>query len=160
MAGSFTHDANAYNLLTGIVLDGDTATILFGTPTQVNAPGYVQFRWTPTDPGTGTAATWRVGIQGCETLNFTTSDVVDIGWFGLVTEDGIEAEVALGGASFVLGPIWCGSKFIRVASFLDDGTAGDFVGSTLYMEAPFYKYDVQWADSINNPSQPTAGLRS
>jgi hypothetical protein len=160
MSGSFVHDANAVNLLTGITLDGDVATILFGDEVQVNAPGLVQFRWTPTDPGTGSAATWRVGIQGCETADFSTSDVVDIGWFGLVTEDGIEAHIAAGMTDFVLGPIYVGTKYIRVASFLDDGTAGDFTGSTLYMEAPQYKLGVHFNDSISNPSQPTAGLKS
>jgi hypothetical protein len=165
MAGTFVHDANGVEFLAGtgtdIDLAGDTATILFSGAVEVNAPGYVQFRWNVTDPGTGTAATWRVGIQGCETENFSTSDVVDIGWFGLVTEDGVETEIALSGtAEFILGPIWVDAKYLRVASFLDDGTAGDFAGSTLYMEPPFYKRGVHFNDSIGNPSQPTAGLRS
>jgi hypothetical protein len=164
MAGTFTHDALATNLLgiaTAIDLAGDTATILSAGALQVNAPGYVQFRWTVTDPGNGSAATWRVGIQGCETSNFSTSDVVDIGWFGLLTEDGIEAEITLSGeAVYILGPIYVDTKYIRVSSFLDDGTAGDFVGSTLYMEPPFFKRGVHFNDSIGNPSQPTAGLRS
>jgi hypothetical protein len=161
MAGSFVHDANATNLLAALDLATDTATILTGTALQVNAPGMVQFRWTVTDPGNGTAATWRVGIQGCETSNFTTSDVVDIGWFGLLTEDGIETEISLSGSAvYQLGPIYVGTKYIRVASLLDDGTAGDFAGSTLYMEAPSYKLGVHFNDSIGNPSQPTAGLRT
>jgi hypothetical protein len=160
MAGSFVHDANATNLLAALDLATDTATILTGTALQVNAPGMVQFRWTVTDPGNGTAATWRVGIQGCETSNFSTSDVVDIAWFGLLTEDLIEAHIAAGMTDFVLGPIWVATKYIRVASLLDDGTAGDFAGSTLYMEAPFYELGVHFNDSISNPSQPTAGAKT
>ncbi len=160
MAGTHVHDAGATNLLTGLTLDTDTATILFGTAVQVNAPGYVTFRWSPTDPGTGTAATWRVGIQGCETSDFSTSDVVVIAWFGLTTEDLIEADIADGNIPYELGPIYVGSKFIRAASFLDDGTAGDFVGSTLYMEQAFYQTDVHFNDSIGNPSQPSAGPKT
>jgi hypothetical protein len=166
MAGTFVHDAIATELLAGtgtdIDLAADATTIQTAGAVQVNAPGMVQFRLTAADPGTGTAATLRVGVQGCETENFSTSDVVDIGWFGLLTEDGIETEAALtgGDAEFVLGPIYVGTKYIRAAAYVDDGTAGDFAGSTLYMEAPSYKLGVHFNDSIGNPSQPTAGLRS
>jgi hypothetical protein len=165
MAGTFTRDALATELLTGtstdIDLAADATTIQTAGAVQVNSPGFVQFRLTATDPGTGTAATLRVGVQGCETSNFSTSDVVDIGWFGLLTEDGIEAEVTLSGAAtYILGPIWVDHKYIRAAAYVDDGTAGDFVGSTLYMEAPHFQRGAQWPDSIGNPAQPTAGLRS
>lgn len=161
MAGTFVHDANLTTLTAGLDLATDTATILFGTAQQVNAPGMVLFRWSVTDPGNGTAATWRIGIQGCETSDFSTSDVVELGWFGLVTEDLVEADItAYGEAVYELGPIYVGTKYIRAASLLDDGTAGDFVGSTLFMEAPNYKLGVHFNDSTSNASQPSAGVKT
>lgn len=163
MAGTFVKDANATELLVGTGTDPDLASdstaVQFGGAVQVNAPMYALFVANVVDPNASNDATLDIGIQGCETDDFSTSDVVEIAWFSTLEEaklvtDGATTTV---GVDYELGPICVKTKFIRVAVKVDDGTAGDFTGSTLKFHAPFFQLGVHFNDSIGNASQPSAG---
>lgn len=164
MAGTFVQDANATELLSSVTLSADALTFPgdTGDAVQVNAPLYVLFTLTVLDPDAANDATLQVGIQGCETSDFTTSDVVEIAWFGELDEASLVTDGATttAGAVYQLGPICVDTKFIRAAAIVETGTAGDFTGSTLTWDAPYYQRGVHFNDSTSNDSQPSAGHKS
>jgi hypothetical protein len=151
MAGTYLHDAAAVNLLSGMTLDADGT--INGTAAQVNWPGDVRAFLTIDDPAAADDATFQVSIQGCETSDFTTSDVRTLGSYPTIGE-------AAGNTAVLEQPfelaLHVDSQYVRAVVVMLDGTNGDYAGSTLYLE-PQHSHQV-WArgDSIGNVDQPSS----
>lgn len=84
MPGTVVRDANETDLLNGLALNS-TGTKT-GTALEVLWPGRVQFV-VETGTITGTTPTMDVTLQGCETSDFTTDPVVELGTVNLVGTD-------------------------------------------------------------------------
>jgi len=125
MPGTVVRDANAPNLLTGATLNSAGTTT--GTVWDAQWPGEVTFFMdTGTiDSGTGDE-TMDVLIQGCETSDFTTADVVRLGQFKI--EDNDDDKV-FGFTTYV------DTRYVRT-SVTAGGTSPDFSGTTLYPVLP------------------------
>lgn len=119
MPGTVVRDTLAPDLLSGKTLT--TAGGAFnGTAWEALWPGEVQFTlYVPT--ATGTTPTMTVTIEGCETSDFSTDDVVAYGTFSVV--DPADA------SNFGL-TTYVDSKYVR-ASGIVTGTSGVMTGSTL-----------------------------
>lgn len=152
MAGTYILDANAPNLLAGMTLDADGT--IAGTAVQVDAPGSVQARLTIDDPDAANDATIQVTIQGCETENFTTSDVRTLYAFPTIGE--AAGNTAVAEQPFESPAFDCDAKYIRAVAVMLDGTNGDYAGSTLYLVPPYYGKVWARGDSIGNTSQASA----
>lgn len=118
MPGTVVRDALAVNLLPADLATDATAN---GTANEIGWPGWVQFVLT-----TGTVAGInKIVVQGCETSDFSTADVVTIGTIDVIaTDDNVTRAIT----SFV------DSKYVRAVATI--GTGGDMVGSTLYAVLP------------------------
>ena len=77
MPGTIVRDASAPNLFTGIDLT-DEGAVQNGTAWDAQWPGDVQFALEIATV-TGSTPTLVVDIQGCETSDFSTADVVTYG---------------------------------------------------------------------------------
>lgn len=119
MPGTVVRDTLAPDLLSGKTLT--TAGGAFnGTAWEALWPGEVQFTlYVPT--ATGTTPTITVTIEGCETSDFSTDNVVAYGTFSVV--DPADA------SNFGL-TTYVDSKYVR-ASGIVTGTSGVMTGSTL-----------------------------
>lgn len=149
MSGSQMFDALTPNLLSGMTLDADGT--IEGTAVQVNAPGQVRFLLTL--PNTANDAEIQVQIQGCETSDFSTSDVRNFGGYPNVTD--AAAQTAAAQLPFEYDT-YIDSTYIRAHVIMLDGTNGDFVGATLYMVPEHYHRIWPRGDSIGNVDQGSA----
>ena len=119
MPGTVVRDSLAVDLFDGETLTtaGGAAT---GTAWEALWPGEVQFTmYVPA--ATGTTPTMTAHIEGCETSDFSTDDVVSYGT--IVAVDPADAS-SYGLTTYV------DSKYVRV-SFAVTGTSGVFTGTTL-----------------------------
>lgn len=163
MTGTYFYDANNTEFLAGTDTDpdlaADAATAQVTGAVEVGWPGYVRFLLTVVDPDASNDASLRVTMQGCETSDFSTSDVVIIGAFGLLDEASLVTDGATTtvGVQYELGPIYVDARFVRASVEVVDGTDGDFTGSTLYMVPATYDLGNGHMDSTSNPAQPSAG---
>jgi len=110
----YVADATAPNLLTGADLATDGSDT--GTAVEVDWPGLTLFKL---DTGT-VAGINKVVIQGCETEDFSTADVVTLFTFDVVASDD---DVVYEGRTDVR------AKYIRTSVTI--GTGGDMTASTL-----------------------------
>jgi hypothetical protein len=121
MAGTFATDYAAPNLLTGadLATDGDDV----GDVVEAAWWGDVTFVLTL---GTVTGAN-KIVLQGCETEDFTTDDVVTFGTFD-TTDGGDDTAYQL--TAHVM------SKYVRASVTI--GTGGDLSGATLVPHTKHY----------------------
>jgi hypothetical protein len=121
MPGTFVRDATEPDLLSGVTLTTAAGANQAGTAREIGWSGLTQFVLTSAGKS-GTTPTISVDIQGCETSDFSTADVVTLGTITGVdltngTDLGIQANV--------------NSKYVRAVSTVT-GTTGVYTGSTLY----------------------------
>lgn len=122
MPGTVVRDANAPNLLAGSTLNAAGTTN--GTAWDAQWPGDVQFVLT-TGTVTGTdTPTIVVDIQGCETSDFSTADVVT-----LATLTAAASSATVEATTFV------DSRYVR-ARVTVSGTSPVFTGSTIVPALP------------------------
>ena len=119
MPGTVVRDSLAPNLLNGVTTT-TAAGAANGTAWEASWPGEVQFNLTVAS-ATGTVPTITLTIQGCETLDFSTADVVSYG--SIVAVDPADASV-FGLTTHI------DSRYVRVASVVT-GTTGIFVTAVL-----------------------------
>lgn len=119
MPGTVVRDSLAPNLLSGVTTTtaGGAAN---GPVWDASWPGEVQFNLTVAS-ATGTVPTGTFTIQGCETSDFTTADVVSYG--SIVAVD--PADASTFGLSTHID-----SRYVRIASVVT-GTTGIFVTAVL-----------------------------
>lgn len=122
MPGTHVRDALETDLLDGVDLATDGSDT--GDAVEILWPGDVQFILE-----TGTVSgTNNVVIQGCETSDFTTADVVRLGRIDVVANDD---DATLGFETFV------DARYVRAVVTI--GTSGDMTGSTLKVVPKHYK---------------------
>lgn len=115
----YVNDATAPNLFTGATLNAAGTTT--SSAVEVDWPGMTLFELS-TSAVSGSSPTLDVTIQGCETEDFATADVVTLGSFGQVgDEDNVTYQFRT--------DVRC--KYIR-ASVTAGGTTPVYTGSTLY----------------------------
>jgi hypothetical protein len=119
--GTYVTDANETDLLTGADLATDGTDR--GDVVQVDWPQEVTFILTT---GTVTGVNF-IHIEGCETSDFSTADVVTFGGFNLVAGDDDDTKEFTTRIT---------SKYVR--AFVTIGTGGDLSASTLYMRQPHW----------------------
>ena len=119
MPGTVVRDSLAPNLLAGVTTTtaGGAAN---GPVWEASWPGEVQYNLTVAS-ATGTTPTITLTIQGCETADFTTADVVSLG--DIVAVDPADASV------FGL-TTHTDARYVRAVSVVT-GTTGVFVGAVL-----------------------------
>lgn len=141
MPGTVVRDANAPNLLDGSTLNSAGTTN--GTVWDAQWPGHIQFTLaTGTVTGSSTP-TITVDIQGCETSDFSTGDVVTY-----ATLVNAASNTVVGASTFV------DSRYVRARVTLS-GTSPVFTGSTL---RPVLEHDRRVRDdgTGNGLQSPTA----
>jgi hypothetical protein len=151
MSGTYLYDAATTNLLAGMTLDADGT--ITGTAVQVNWPGPVRALLTIDDPAAADDATFQVTIQGCETSDFTTSDVRTFVVSPTYTEAAANTAVAQQPFEF---DFVCDSQYVRAVVVMLDGTNGDYAGSTLVLAPPHYQQGWARGDSIGYVGQSSA----
>ena len=127
MPGTVVRDALETDLLADCTLD--SATSSNGTALEILWPGYVQFVCeTGTIDSGSSDETMTITIQGCETSDFSTDDVVELGFIDLVdTDDDSEFGITT----------YVDAKYVR-AAVVTGGTSPDFSGTTLKVVQPHY----------------------
>ena len=123
MPGTVVRDSLAVDLLADITLT--TAGADVGTALEILWPGEVTFELV-IGVVTGTTPTMQIDIEGCETSDFTTADVVTLGTI-LV---GDEADAAVFAETTFVN-----SKYVR-ADVTIVGTSGVYTGATLKAVLP------------------------
>lgn len=118
MPGTVVRDALATNLLSGLTLNG--AGTVNGTAHEIGWAGRVQFVAT-TGTVTGTTPTLVIEIQGCETSDFSTADVLTLATISFGDEDAVAHEAVTE----------VNSKFVRAVA-TKGGTTPNYDGTTLY----------------------------
>lgn len=116
MPGTYVRDALATDLLDGVDLETDGTDT--GAAVEVGWPGHVQF---VLETGTVNGAN-SVALEGCETSDFTTADVVRLGRIDVVATDDNKR------LAFETN-VDC--RYVRAVVTI--GTGGDMKGSTLYV---------------------------
>lgn len=124
MPGTVVRDANATNLLAGVTTTTAAGAGQAGTAMEALWPGDVQFTLVPSAKS-GTTPQISVDIQGCETSDFSTADVVTLGTI-------VAADPTVGAAfGFTT---YVDSKYVRAVSTVT-GTTGS-ITATLYPVLP------------------------
>lgn len=127
MPGTVVRDALETDLLADCTLDSAGSTN--GTAYEVGWVGEAQVvvETGTIDSGSGDE-TLEIVVQGCETSDFTTDDVVDLGRVSLVdTDDDSEFGIH----------VYIDSKYVRVVATAG-GTTPDFSGTTAKLVQPHY----------------------
>lgn len=127
MAGTPVRDALETDLLADCTLDSAGSTN--GTALEVLWPGQVQFLMElgTVDSGTGDEVL-EVIVQGCETSDFSTADVVELGRLNAVDTDD-DGELAF--------TTHVDAKYVRAVA-VAGGTTPDFSGTTVKVVQPHY----------------------
>lgn len=125
MPGTVVRDALETDLLDGLTLTG-TGTVT-GTAYEALWPAEVTFVC-ETGTVTGTTPTMVIEIQGCETSDFTTDDVVTLGTISLGDND----DATYGFTTRV------DAKYVRAVA-VKGGTSPVYTGTTVKIVQPHYK---------------------
>jgi hypothetical protein len=118
MPGTVVRDSIAPNLLSGVTLTTAAGANQAGTAWEALWPGNIQFTLVPTAKS-GTTPQISVDIQGCETSDFSTADVVTLGTI-------VAADPTLN-ASFGF-ETYVDAKYVRAVSTVT-GTTGTFTAT-------------------------------
>lgn len=137
MPGSVVRDALEPDLLDGVTLTTAAGASQAGTAYEIGWTGPVQFVLTSAGKS-GTTPSITVDIQGCETSDFSTDDVVTL---GTITGADLTNGTVLGVHAHV------NSRYVRAVSTVA-GTSGVYTGSTVYA--------VPAADRVTRGVSPTA----
>jgi hypothetical protein len=121
MPGTVVRDANETDLLSGVTLTTAAGANQAGTAKEILWPGDVTFVLTSAGKS-GTTPSITVDIQGCETSDFSTADVVTL---GTITGADLTNGTDLSFTTYV------DAKYIRAVSTVA-GTSGVYTGTTLY----------------------------
>jgi hypothetical protein len=124
MPGTVVRDALETDLLSGLTLTG-TGTVT-GTASEVLWPCEVTFL-AETGTVTGTTPTMEIIIQGCETSDFSTAAVVELGTIHLADDD--DASI-----SFTTK---VDAKYVRAVA-TKAGTSPVYTGTTVKIVQPHY----------------------
>lgn len=127
MPGTVVRDALETNLLAANTLD--SAASSNGTALEIGWTGFTQFvvETGTIDSGTGDEVL-SIEIQGCESSDFSTTDVVSYGTMNLVDTDD---DSVFGMVAFV------NQKYVRAVT-VAGGTTPDFSGTTCKAVQPHY----------------------
>lgn len=139
MAGTYVRDANATDLLSGVTITTAAGANQAGTAMEIGWSGLTQFTLTLAGKA-GTTPVITVKIQGCETSDFSTADVVTLAT--LTSTDAANGTV-LSAQTYV------NSKYVRAVSTVT-GTSGAYTGSTCY-PVPFADRVVRGTTPTNSP---------
>jgi len=137
MAGTFVRDALQDDLLDGVTITTAAGANQAGTAHEIGWSGPTQFELT-TAGKAGTSPVITVKIQGCETSDFSTDDVVTLG-----SVTGTD----LANGSVLAFQTYVNSKYVRTVSTVT-GSSGAYTGSTVY--------PVPFADRVVRGASPTA----
>lgn len=137
MPGTVVRDALEPDLLDGVTITTAAGANQAGTAREIGWSGHTQFEVTLAGKA-GTTPIITVRIEGCETSDFSTADVVSL---GQVTSTDAANGTVLAIQAFV------NSKYVRAVSTVT-GTSGAYTGSTAYA--------VPFADRVVRGTSPTA----
>lgn len=136
MAGTYVRDALETDLLADVTITTAAGANQAGTAREIGWTGPTQFVLT-TAGSAGTTPLITVKIQGCETSDFSTDDVVTIATiYGSDEADG----------TVLAAQTYVNSKYVRAVSTVT-GTSGAYTGSTVYA--------VPFADRVVRGTSPT-----
>lgn len=138
MPGTVVRDSIAPNLLSGVTTTTAAGANQAGTAWEASWPGEVQFVLVPVAKS-GTTPQISVDIQGCETSDFSTADVVTLGT--IVAADPT-VTASFGFSTYV------DCKYVRAVSTVT-GTSGAFTGPTL---TPVLPHDRRKRNVLPYPS--------
>lgn len=141
MPGTYAHDSNASNLLTGATLNAAGSSN--GTAVEVVKPGRVRAHLKlSTVSSTGNSATIQVELEGCESSDFSTTDV-----FSLSSTRVIAGTDALLSNLNWYEDLRCDYEYIRAVVTIG-GTAPVFTGATLTLEQPDFRRSVSHENDV------------